>query len=114
MVKVTVLYNLPDGVDEDEFLAWRMGDHNSANVKTPGVLKGDFYRIVGTAMVGPDRPATDRGPWRFVTEAYYASIESFEASWNAPEEQARLIPAFARIADAVVLVSEELQSHQAE
>ncbi|MBX3071932.1 MAG: EthD domain-containing protein [Thermomicrobiales bacterium] len=114
MVKVTVLYNLPPGTDEEAFLRWRMGDHNAANVKTPGVLKGDFYRIVGTAMVGPNRPASAQAPWRFVTEAYYESIETFEASWNAPEEQDRLVPAFAKIADAIVLVSEELQSHIAE
>lgn len=111
MVKVTVLYNLPPGTDEGAFLKWRMGEHNASNAKTPGVVRGDFYRVSGTAMVGPDRPASAQAPWRFITEAYYESIESFEASWNSAEEQARLIPAFTKIADAVVLVSEELQSH---
>ncbi|MGD9711065.1 MAG: hypothetical protein AB7V46_03250 [Thermomicrobiales bacterium] len=111
MIKVTVLYNLPPGTDEEEFLAWRMGPHNERNNADPNVLKSDFYRIVGTPAVGPDRPAASTSPWRFVTEAYYESIEDFESAWNAPQEQERLANAFTRIADAVVLVSEELQSH---
>jgi len=114
VIKVTVLYNLPPGTDEEEFLAWRMGPHNSQNIADPRVIKSDFYRITGTPAVGPDRPASSSGPWRFMTEAFYDSRESFEASWNAPTEQDRLVTAFTRIADAVVLVSEELQSHSQE
>ncbi len=113
MVKVTVLYNLPPDTDEEAFLAWRMGVHHEQNITRPGVIRSDFCQILGTPMVGPDRPASDTASWRFMTEAWYESMESFEASWNDPEEQARLAPAFARIADAVVLVSEELQSHAA-
>lgn len=113
MVKVTVLYNLPPGTDEEEFLAWRMGTHHQQNIERPGVVRSDFCRIVGTPMVGRERPARDTAPWRLMTEAWYESMASFEASWNDPDEQARLVPAFARIADAVVLVSEELQSHTA-
>jgi hypothetical protein len=111
MIKVTVLYNLPEGADEAEFVRWRTTDHHQANISQPGVIKSDFYRIVGTPLVGPDRPASDKAPFRFVTEAYWETIESFNEAWNDPEYQKRLVPAVARITDATFLVSEEIQSH---
>jgi hypothetical protein len=110
MIKVTVLYNLPAGTDEEEFLRWRMTTHHEANIARSGVVRSDFYRVIGTPLLGPDRPASSSTPYRFMTEAYYESLEAFEASWNAPEEQARLMPAITKISDAVFLVSEELQT----
>ncbi len=44
-----------------------------------------------------------------MTESWWPSYEAFAAPWNDPAEQARLVPAFARLADPLVLVSEELQ-----
>jgi EthD domain len=114
MIKVTVLYNLPPGTDEDEFVRWRTTEHHEANIAQPGVIKSDFYRIVGMPMVGPDQPATATAPYRFVTEAYWETLESFNAAWNDPEYQARLFPAVAKISDATFLVSVEIQSHTTE
>jgi hypothetical protein len=111
VIKVTVLYNLPPGTDEEEFLRWRTTTHHKANIARPGVVKSDFYRVIGTPLVGPERPASENPPYRFVTEAYYESLESFTSSWNDPDEQARLVPAVAKIADALFLVSEEIQSY---
>lgn len=113
MIKVTVLYNLPPGSDEDEFVRWRTGTHHAANVARPGVVRSDFYRVVGTPAIGPDRPAADGAPYRFVTESWWPTYDAFLASWNAPDEQARLVPAVARIADALFLVSEEVQTYVA-
>jgi hypothetical protein len=113
MIKLTVLYNLPAGTDEEEFLRWRTTTHHEANIARPGVIRSDFYRITGTPLLGPDRPASTTAPFRFITEAWYESRESFEASWNDPAEQARLVPAVAKIADALFLVSEEVQSYVA-
>ena len=110
MIKVTVLYNLPDGTDEEEFVRWRTTQHHAANVARPGVVRSDFYRIIGTPMVGPERPASNRAPFRFVTESWWTSYDEFLASWNDPAEQARLVPAVAKIADAVFLVAEEIQT----
>jgi len=45
-----------------------------------------------------------------VTEAYYPDLATFRAAWEDPDEQARLLPAIARIADALFLVSEEVQT----
>src|SRR5688572_18280207 len=112
MIKLTVLYNLPPGTDEEEFVRWRTTQHNRANMARPGVLRGDFYRVVGQAGVGQDgtHPRTSAAPYRFITEAYYPDLATFEAAWYDPEEQARLVPAVAKISDAVFLVSEELQT----
>jgi hypothetical protein len=111
MIKVTVLYNLPPGKDEDEFVRWRTTTHHRSNISQPGVLKTDFYRIVGKPMVGPDQPATNGAPYRFMTEAYWPDLAAFEAAWNDPQQQAELVPAVAKIADALFLVSEEVLSH---
>ena len=48
-----------------------------------------------------------------VTESWWPDEESFRASWNDPAEQARLVPAVSHIADALFLVSEELQTYAA-
>ncbi len=109
MVKVTVLYNLPPGTDEAEFVRWRTTEHHAANIARPGVVRADFCRVLGTPAVGPERPASDHPPYRFITESWWSTYESFLASWNDPAEQARLVPAFARLADPLALVSEDLQ-----
>ncbi len=113
MIKVTVLYNLPPGTDEDAFVRWRTTEHHAANIARPGVVRADFCRVLGTPRVGLDRPASDAPPYRFVTESWWPTYEAFLASWEDPDEQARLVPAVARIADALFLVSEELQSYVA-
>ena len=114
MIKITVLYNLPPGTDEDEFIRWRTTSHHEANIARPGVIRSDFYRITGTPLLGPDRPASTTAPYRFITESYYEDYETFERSWNDPDEQARLLPAVAKITDSIFLVSEEFQTFVAE
>ena len=37
MIRLTVLYNLPEGTDEAEFLRWRLGEHQAENAAMPGV-----------------------------------------------------------------------------
>jgi hypothetical protein len=110
MIKVTVLYNLPPGTDEAEFMRWRMTTHHAANTNRPDVLRSDFYRALGTAPVGDLYPAGPP-PWRFITESWWQDFDTFDAAWNDPSEQARLIPAVAKISDAVFLISEELQTY---
>ena len=114
MIKITVLYNLPPGTDEDEFIRWRTTTHHEANISRPGVIRADFYRIIGTPLLGAARPASTNAPYRFITESYYDDYETFERSWNDPEEQARLMPAVDRITDSIFLISEEFQTFVAE
>lgn len=114
MIKVTVLYNLPEGTDEEEFVRWRTQVHHKNNIAQPGVVRSDFYRVLGQPGIGDGRPRQATAPYRFITESYYNSIEEFEHSWYRPEEQARLVPAVAKLGEALFMVSEELQSHSAE
>jgi len=114
MVKVTVLYNLPPGSDEEAFVRWRTTEHHAANVSQRDVVRADFYRVVGTPQLPPDRPASATAPYRFITESYWPDLDAFRAAWDNPAEQARLLPAIARISDALFLVSEEVQTYVAE
>ncbi len=114
MIKITVLYNLPEDTDEDEFVRWRTTHHHAANIARPGVVRADFYRVLGTPMVGEERPASESPPYRFITESWWPSYDAFAASWNDPDEQARLVPAVAKIRDAMFLVSEEVQTYIAD
>lgn len=102
MVKLTVLYNLPEGADHEEFLRWRTTEHQQQNASMPGVLKTDFYVAEETAF-GPPK-------YRYITEAYWADMESFEAAFFAPETQAQLQEDIKRLRDPVFLISREVIS----
>jgi uncharacterized protein (TIGR02118 family) len=109
--KITVIYNLPPGADEEEFVRWRTTVHHAANIKRAGVLTSDFYRIIGTPPVGEERPGSDTAPYRFMTESWYNTLEEFRADWENEAEQARLVAAFTKIADPLVMISEEVQTY---
>jgi hypothetical protein len=103
VVKLTVIYNLPPGADHDEFIKWRTTDHQKANMSMPGVIKSDFY-IVRSAW------KRDESPYRYLTEAYYPDMETFEKSFFDPDYQAALAKSLERIVDPLFLISEEVIS----
>ncbi len=45
MVKLTVIYTLPEGTDHQAFLKWRTTEHQEENMGMPGVVKSDFYAV---------------------------------------------------------------------
>ena len=45
MIRLTVLYNLPEGADQAEFIKWRLTEHQASNESISGVLSTDFARI---------------------------------------------------------------------
>ncbi|MEM6283193.1 MAG: hypothetical protein AAF787_13440 [Chloroflexota bacterium] len=104
MIRLTVMYNLPPGTDEAEFLAWRLGEHQQSNATQTGVIRTDFARI--------DRawPPEATPTHRFMTIAEYETWEAFEANFYSEAMQASLRQNMDRIADAVFLVSEVLTS----
>ncbi len=104
MIRLTVLYNLPPGTDEAEFLRWRLTDHQAANAATPGILRTDFARIE-TAW-----PEDVKSPYRFMTIVDWPDRDSFERAFYAPEMQASLQENLKKIADPVFLISEVLTS----
>jgi len=52
VIRLTVLYNLPPGSDEEEFLRWRLGEHQEANASMPGVLRTDFGQVTESPLPG--------------------------------------------------------------
>ncbi len=101
MVKLTVVYNLPPGADHEEFLKWRTTTHQKENMAIPGVIKTDFY-VIKSAW------KKDRAPYRYMTEAYFPDMETFETTFYDPDYQAALAKSLERIADPLFLISEEV------
>jgi hypothetical protein len=103
MVKLTVIYNLPPGADHQEFLRWRTTEHQKDNMSITGVIKSDFYVIKGSWQ-------REELPYRYMTEAYFPDMHTFEKSFFDPEYQARLAKSLEKIADPLFLISEEVIS----
>lgn len=104
MTRLTVLYNLAPGSDEDEFLRWRLTEHQSANAGMPGVQHTDFGRIDAAW------PEQKNAPYRFMTIVEWDTREEFEASFYDEEVQADLQKNLDKLADPVFLISEILTS----
>ena len=100
MFKLTVLYNLPEGTNEEEFLAWRTGQHQEENSTMDHVITTDFYRAFETQLGTPR--------YRFITEAYFESLEKLNASFFSEESQAKLKKDSAGMTDSIFIVSERL------
>ncbi len=106
MIKLTVIYNLPPGADHEEFLRWRTTEHQQSNMAIPGVIKSDFYAVRRTWQ-------REESPYRYVTEAYFPDMETFEKSFFDPAYQAELAESLKRVADPLFLISEEVLSEVA-
>jgi hypothetical protein len=103
MVKLTVIYNLPSGADHEEFLKWRTTEHQEDNMSIPGIIKSDFYIIESSWQ-------RKEAPYRYMTEAYFPDMETFEKTFFDPDYQAKLAISLERIADPLFLISEEVIS----
>lgn len=102
MIRLTVMYNLPEGSSEDDFLKWRLSEHQAENASQPGVIRTDFARVERAY------PPGTKPPYRFITTADWADWESFEAAFYSDEQQASLQESIQKIAGAVFLISEIL------
>ena len=107
MVKLTVIYNLPPGADHEEFLKWRTTEHQEDNMSIPGVIKSDFYIVKSSFQ-------RKEAPYRYMTEAYFPNMETFEKSFFDPDYQANLAESLKRIAEPLFLISEEVISQSIE
>ena len=96
------MYNLPDGTDEDEFLNWRLNEHQQANESMPGVVNTGFARITDCWPKGsmPD--------YRFQTIVEWPDREAFEAGFYDEGVQAELNENLKRLGDYSFIVSEVL------
>jgi hypothetical protein len=104
MIRVTLLYNLPDTTDEAEFLRWRLGEHQEENAEMPGVIRTDFSRIVEQyTMENPHAAA----PYKFMTVVEYPDRATFEESFygESPESMAASL---ALMKDPIFLICDVL------
>ncbi len=106
MIRVTLLYNLPDTTDEAEFLKWRLGEHQAENEAMPGVIKTEFARI-DERWTLDDKHAP--APYRFITTVEYPDRETFEKNFYAESREA-MEHDLALMKDPVFLITEVLAS----
>ncbi len=104
MIRVTVLYNLSAGESEDEFLQWRLSEHQTNNAAMPGVVRTDFSKI------DDSWPADANPAYRFQTTVEWADRASFEAGFYADDVQSALQKNLAKLGDYRFFVSEVLIS----
>ena len=107
MIRLTVLYNLPDDVDEDEFLNWRLTEHQKNNESMPGVVRTGFARILENWPEGslPD--------YRFQTIVEWPDRAAFEAGFRDTAVQEKLATNLKRLGDYSFVVSEVLVESEA-
>ena len=99
MVKLTVLYNLPEGADHEAFVRWRTTEHQEANASSEGVIRTDFY-IARDTVMGPAK-------YRYITAAWFPDMATLERAFSGDEAQAKLAVDVQRLADPVFLISDE-------
>lgn len=122
MVKLTVMYTLPEGADHEAFLKWRTTEHQKENMGIPGVIKSDFFAVreiythktshTDTAQEPKSKDRLEKEPlrYRYMTEAYWADMESFKSAFFDAGYQERLMESLKRIANPIFLVSDEVLS----
>jgi len=102
MIRLTVLYNLAPGSDEEEFLKWRLGEYRETNLEIEGVVRTDFGRIDEAWPEGTE------APYRFVATLDWPDMESFKKGFYDPQVQADLDEDLNRMSNPVFLISEIL------
>ena len=100
MIRLVVMYNLPEGTDEDEFLKWRLGEHKEANESMPGVIRTDFARIY------EGYPREEAPKHRFMTIAEFPDKDTFDKAFWSPEAMVDFEESLERITDYVFYISE--------
>jgi hypothetical protein len=124
MVKLTVIYTLPEGADHKAFLKWRTTEHQKENMEIPGVIKSDFYAIREIYSHKSRSTENEQDPksedrlnqeplplsYRYITEAYWPNMKSFKSAFFDSGYQERLMDSLKKIANPIFLVSEEVLS----
>ena len=108
MIRLTVLYNLQPDIDEEQFLAWRLTEHQQSNSSTRGVVRTDFSR---NNLAWP--PDTEPR-YRFMTTAEWPNMESFEEAFYDPSFQAELKKNLKMLRDPVFLIGDVLANSETE
>jgi hypothetical protein len=102
MIRLTVLYNLLPNVDEDEFLSWRLFEHQDSNMAIEGVVRTDFSRI------DEAWPQGTKSPYRFMTTMDWPDRESFKKGFFNSQVQADLQENLKKLNESIFLIGEVL------
>ncbi len=102
MIRLTLLYNLPQGQSEESFLQWRLSEHQKNNESMLGVQRTDFARITD---IWPE-PGIPK--YRFQTVVEWPDRESFDEGFNNDTVQTKLSEDLKKLGDYVFVVSEVL------
>ena len=102
MIRLTVLYNLPEDAVEEDFLTWRLSEHQETNEAMPGVVRTDFARIT---EIWPEGSLPS---YRFQTTINWPDRESFDAGFHDEAVQAKLHENLKKLGDYSFTVSEIL------
>jgi hypothetical protein len=108
MIRLTILYNLASGNDEEEFLKWWLGEYRETNLAIGGVVRADFGRIDGAW------PEGTKAPYRFMSTLDWPDTESFKKGFYDPQVQADLDEDLKKVIDPVFLISEILDNQRKE
>jgi hypothetical protein len=102
MIRLTVLYNLSIDTNEDEFLNWRLTEHQTSNLAIEGVVRTDFARIEAAW------PLDTKPTFRFMTTLDWLDRESFQKGFYATEVQASMKHNLEMLNNPIFLISEIL------
>lgn len=104
MIRLTVLYNLADDVDESEYIEWRLSSHKAYVDSMPGVLRSEFCRIDESwpERVGPN--------FRFQTTVDWPDRITYEQAFLNDQAQADLRENIKKLGDYLFVVSEVLSA----
>jgi uncharacterized protein (TIGR02118 family) len=102
MIRLTVLYNLAPGTDEDAYVAWRLSAHAEYIRKMPGVTAASFGRVVDEWSNG------DAAGYRFQSTVEWPDRETFEKAFHNDQAQADLKRNLDKLGDYRFIVTEML------
>ena len=102
MIRLTVLYSLAPGTDEDAYVAWRLSAHAEYIRGMPGVVNASFGRIVDQWSNGA---ATG---YRFQSTVEWPDRASFERAFYSDQAQADLKRNLEQLGDYRFIVTELL------
>ena len=106
MIRLTVLYNLAEDMNVEEFIQWRQETHQNYVESMPGVIRTDF------SLITRSWPKDIAPKFRFQTIVDWPDVESFEKAFFNDSAQKKLKDDNEKIGDSLYIVSEVLSGQE--
>ncbi len=100
MIRLTVLYNLTQGADEQAYVAWRLSTHADYIRRMPGVVRASFGRVL--EQWSSHAPVD----YAFQSTVEWPDRETFEHAFYDDKAQADLKANLERLGEYKFIVSE--------